>query len=170
MTIYWGDGTSAATAPSGGPFKEYSTGTTDGVASSSSTSWADMGISTSISVASGNKVYVNAMCNVASTSTIFLRLVRNSTAIALGTYVSGKEQATWGTYSGGAGGGGGPFYYGMASVNLAWLDTPGSGTMTYKVQWMVTQGAITAYRGRGVYEDQHYKARAPQFIHVAEVT
>lgn len=169
MTIYWGDGTSTSTHPSGGKILDYSAGTVTSTSSTTSTSWTDLGVTTSITVASGNKVFVTAMCNVASTSTVFLRLMRGSTAIAIGDSASGKQPATWGTYSGGAGGGGGPFYYGQASVILQWLDNPGSGTHAYHVEWMVTQGAITAYRGRGVYEDQHYKSRAPQFIQAMEL-
>ncbi len=170
MTIYWGDGTSTSTHPSGGKILDWAQGTSTGTTSTNSTSWNDTGISASLTVASGKKVLVQSMMTVAANSTMFLRLMRGGTAIALGASASSKQPCTWGAYSGAASGSGGSFYYGICPVNLQWIDDPGAGTHAYHVEWRVSASSITMYRGRSYYDgNTHYNYRTPCHLVALEI-
>jgi len=55
-------------------------------------------------------------------------------------------------------------------ASMEYLDSPGAGTHTYKLQWAVPSGATTAYFNRSFRDsDQAGEARTPSVITVMEV-
>ena len=173
MTIYFGDGTNLSTAPSSGKLKEVLQEYKSATASSTSSSWADVsGMSKSITVSDSNKVLVIVDAGWGATSTMYRRLLRGSTVIYGGGSTSNNYNCIGGGYMGNGGGTKGGYY--STDVECAiYLDDPGNGSHTYKIQW-IQNGGSTMYINRGhydrdVYTSDGYKSRTGSTITLIEV-
>ena len=173
MTIYFADGTNIATAPGEGKLKEVLQNYKAATVSSTSSSWADVsGLTKTITVSDSNKVLVLVSCGWGSNSTVYRRLLRGSTVIGGGTTFSNGRNGIGGGYGGNAGGSRGA-YYSTCVEGFVYLDDPGNGSHTYKVQW-VMEGGSTGYLNRGFYDRESYtgdgyKSRTGSTITVIEV-
>lgn len=91
-----------------------------------------------------DKVLVRAVlqvCQSAATDLLSLRLTRGGTVLAQGATAGSRTRTHAGIYQTSSG-------YGMATVVLEFLDTPGAGTHSYAVEVSIG-GGLTAYVNRG---------------------
>jgi hypothetical protein len=105
---------------------------TDAV-SLSSTSWADTGLSCTITPRTAtNKILVQYLLSMSVNGHGGCRLIRNSTAILLGDSSGSRTQATHWLWSQG----GTSFNYSMMPMNNCYLDSPATtSAVTYKLQF-----------------------------------
>ena len=147
MTIYFGDGSSQSAAGLSGTgkvLKVVQAVKTDAELITTGTTWADIDdLEIAITPSSSsNKIFI--MCDLAIASVncydTKLRLYRDSTNIYKGDSVTNYVDATKRSqvYDGSANG------YQMENIPLHFLDTPGAGAHTYKLQ-------ASSYSTVGVY-------------------
>ena len=112
--------------------------------------FTDIGLSTSITMrSSNNKVLVMFTGNGGSNAgTLFSRLIRGSTPICVGDAASGKIQASTPSSFFGDGN------HARAHV-MNFLDTPGGGTHTYKVQFASNAANWYINRSSNDYEGRY---------------
>jgi len=137
--------------------------------SSSSAVYADVtGLTVDITpVATSSKVLVMVTVNVGyDTGSIVFRLMRDSTAIAVGDAASNRAQCTFGTRTASS-------PYGLDVVNMkeSWLDSPSStSALTYKLQTHAT-GYTETIRVNSTNDDSDvvYSFRPVSTITVMEI-
>jgi hypothetical protein len=115
--------------------------TAPGRSTTTSTSWVDIGVTSSITPSlSSSKVLVMVSCGIGQTAvgyTTFVKLVRGSTDIAGGT-ASGGSPSVFGYHEGSASGNG---VDSGTSHSIQYIDSPASASaVTYKLMWYVNGG------------------------------
>ena len=110
------------------------------------TTWIDIpDLTVDITPAATSSKILVMMCVVGNgkpaASGAVLRIVRDSTAIALGDAAGSRVQATSSIYTG--------EYYGVQAGVMTWLDDPGLGVaITYKIQGFCTNATNTMHINR----------------------
>ena len=126
---------------SGGIIQLKSTSLSNALAMGTNSSFEDVtGFSVSITpTRADSKIFVMLCVNFSSAgaggSRVSFRLVRDSTAIAIGDAAGSREQVTGGSETSGGGGN-------MKNSSLNFLDSPSTtSAVTYKVQYIANDGA-----------------------------
>ncbi len=168
MTIYFGDGSSQASAGLSGAGKvlQVKEDTMTGINSSYSQSWTDTDLQIAITPSSSSsKIYIAAMVNASCQSTMLFRIVQSSNVMLVG---AGSDPCMWSQA-----GNNWSTYYGYESVYMSYLDSPSTtSSITYKVQYRNTHGNnYPIYLGRCARNgDTHYVWTTPNKITVMEVS
>lgn len=139
--------------------------------STSSQSFVDItDLSASITpISASNKILVCISINVSNNQHSDIRLLRGSTAIAIGDASSNQTRSTFHLYSGVSSSGMG---YHTFSSSMMWLDSPATtSSVTYKLQaanpW---SGAYSTYINRTHFDDDYaYNGRTPSTITLMEI-
>ena len=156
--------------PAGGKILQVQSVTKTSVFTTTSGSFTDItGLSVSITPAASSKVLVLGACQYSSSGSggnrQHIRLVRDSTAIAIGDAASNRSQSTFSSETSGGGGN-------MKNAALFYLDTHGangSTAVTYKFQAGALDGA-TFQLNQSVYDtDSSSYPRVASFLTVLEV-
>ena len=154
--------------PTGSVLQVVSATKTD-TASSSSYTFADItGLSVSITPSSAsNKILIIASINLAwanGVSKVGARLMRDSTAIAIGDTAGSRTRATGALYLG-------TDAYSSFTCSTNYLDSPAStSALTYKWQFNALDNAGTVYVNRGAIDtDAASSARTVSSITVMEI-
>ena len=112
-----------------------------------------------------NKILVMAyvvLGNTTSTAGSFFRVVRDSTAIGVGTAVGNRRSASGGTFPAGN--------YGTGGFGWHLLDSPSStSSLTYKIQISVESGYTATVGRSGEDSDVAFAGRYPSIITVMEI-
>jgi hypothetical protein len=120
-------------------------------------------------ISASNKILVCISINVSSSQHSDIRLVRNSTAIAIGDASSNQTRSTFHIYSGVSSSGMG---YHTFSSSMTWLDSPATtSSVTYKAQAANPySGGYATYVNR-TYQDEDYSfnGRTPSTITLMEI-
>ena len=160
-----GDG-SALTGISGGKVLQVVSATKTDTASTTSTTYGDItGLSVSITPSStSSKIYV--VFSVAagnSNGSANYRLVRNSTAIAIGDAAGSRTQSTISSQAGAGNR--------MEGLGSNYLDSPSTtSATTYKVQWRVQNSGTNIYLNRSASDsDNESHPRGSSTITVMEI-
>ena len=124
------------------------------------------GMSQDITMSSANnKVLVIIDLALAGNTYPNAYLKRGSNYLHRGDAASGRIQVLGGGYTGGTSA---PFYYGAWSLHKHYLDTPGTGTHTYKMAWAARSG--TCYlNGTGYNDATHHPERTASSLTLMEV-
>lgn len=159
-----------AVSRSGGILQVVSTTKTDTFSATSSAFTDVTGLSATITPRStSSKIYVAVSANISGNDNavrIFLRTMRDSTAINVGDAAGSRVRATWQGYVTTSAG---TNKYGTESVNGTILDSPSTtSSVTYKVQVSATSGAVYINRN-GEDTDATTQARTPSTITLIEV-
>ena len=120
-------------------------------------------------ISASNKILVCISINVSSSQHSDIRLVRNSTAIAIGDASSNQTRSTFHIYSGVNSSGMG---YHTFSSSMMWLDSPATtSSVTYKVQAANPySGGYATYVNRTYQDDDYsYNGRTPSTITLMEI-
>jgi hypothetical protein len=119
---------------------------------------------------SSNKVLAICSTCFSATSSTYIVLYRGATRIGAGDAATDKLQVMYGGYPGssGVGGADGPMAYGSWAHTHTILDTPGSGTHTYKLRW-VSESNNTKRLNTG-YGNADHSGRGVSTITLMEVT
>jgi hypothetical protein len=132
-----------------------------------SSSFTDVtGASVTITPSSAsNKIFVTAYTTIGGTTatiSILFRVLRNGTAIGIGTGVSNRPSSSGGFFP--------PGTWGISGNGWHHLDTPSStSALTYKIQ-VAAESGFTATVGRsGSDGDVTYTGRYPTMITVTEI-
>ena len=111
-----------------------------------------------------NKILVMAyvvLGNTTSTAGSFFRVVRDSTAIGVGTAVGNRRSASGGAFSAN---------YGTGGFGWHLLDSPSStSSLTYKIQISVESGYTATVGRSGEDNDIAFAGRYPSIITVMEI-
>ena len=121
-------------------------GTFTGTNDTTGTGLVDTGVTKNITVTGSNKVLVSYTCYMSAKSGVYgvrTVLVRGSTQIFLGDQPSTGLRATGGGWTNNSLGD-----YTTWNHSNTFLDTPGAGTHTYKVQISSSNSSYTAYFNR----------------------
>jgi hypothetical protein len=137
--------------------------------STTSTTFVDVtGLSVSITPASAsNKILVMVSVSVGPDQHSDLRILRDSTAIAIGDTAGARTRSTNHFYRGFTGG-----QYDVIPSNMVWLDSPATtSALTYKIQvGNPYSGAYTTTINRTAHDgDFSYNARTVSTITVMEI-
>jgi hypothetical protein len=138
--------------------------------STSSTSFVDItGMTATITPTSASNKILVLVDGKFSASTAsagsFIKLVRNSTDIYVGTSVGSSVACSYGFMPNGAN----VFYYGQAQMCQQFLDSPATtSATTYKLQWYVYTGG-TCYLNQSAYDGVAYNPRTASSITLMEV-
>ncbi len=166
MTIHWGDGTTTDSHPSGGKIQQVVAATKTDTATTTNSSFHDIsGMSVNITPSSSsNKILIMVSIRTTSNNHSSCRLLRDSTAIAIGDSSGSRTRASTGeAYDLGNS-------YRSQDTSIHWLDSPSTTSqITYKMQWKSTSG-VTVYINR-IRNDSDNAAysRAASSIVVMEV-
>lgn len=139
-------------------------------ASRHNTSYGDTGLSQAITTTGSNKVLVRLFIQwgVEAGHAVSFRLARTTggtttNTIFLGDDGNSRDRVTLGGLAANA-----PWEVNPGSMEF--LDSPGAGTHTYKLQWATPSGATVAYFNRSFRDnDAAGEARTPSAITVMEV-
>lgn len=140
---------------------------------STSTSYADVtGLSATITpTSSSNKIYVMVHVNSsADTRYCHFRLLRGSTNIAVGTDITGSQDAV--SFTAGSNSSNSYDDFVLRNQSIAILDSPSTtSATTYKIQGKISYSTGNFYINRTVYTDttSSYVARAASTITLYEV-
>ena len=156
-----------ALAGSGGVLQVVSTTKTD-TFTSTSTSFVDItGLSVSITPTSATSkilIMYSLMASPSSSSFPLIRLVRNSTAIAVGDAAGSRTQVSSTAWAPGAGGN----IMDMQSMNF--LDSPATtSSTTYKLQIYSQNGTTQVINRNGRDDNADYEPRAVSTITAMEI-
>tara|TARA_B100000287_G_scaffold146467_2_gene138179 strand:+ start:1533 stop:2186 length:654 start_codon:yes stop_codon:yes gene_type:complete len=133
-------GDNSWSTPSGGLIKQLKVVNKSDVWSTTSTSWTDItdfSITTDALSSASNKILVsyNIGLTGGNNDQFYLRILRGSTPIAIGDEAGNRVRlTTWAIDSSGSN----PDF-----MSAEWLDTPGSGAHTYKVQHRHYNSGVT---------------------------
>jgi hypothetical protein len=129
--------------PSGLMFNFQQMAKTD-AAATTSTSYADTGLSVSITPTSASHtVLVRAVMQVSTTNTAIanFRLLRGATAIALGDAAGSRTRSSASAYT--------AINSQLISIVIEWVDSPSTTSeTTYKVQWASNNSGVGVYLNR----------------------
>lgn len=168
MTIYFGDGSSQAAAAAGGGkiLQVLSVHKSDFISYASTTEADISGMSQAITMTdSSNKVLVIADLALAGNTYPNVYLKRDANYLHQGDAATSRIPVLGGGYTGGSTA---PFYYGAWGLHKHYLDTPGTGTHTYKIAWIARSG--TAYlNGTGYNDGTHHPERTASSLTLMEV-
>lgn len=120
-------------------------------------------------ISASNKILVCISINVSSNQHSDIRLVRGSTAIAIGDASGNQTRSTFHIYSGVNTSGMG---YHTFSSSMMWLDSPATtSSVTYKVQAANPySGSYATYINRTYQDDDYsYNGRTPSTITLMEI-
>ena len=139
-------------------------------ASRHNTSYGDTGLSQAITTTGSNKVLVRLFIQwgVEAGHAVSFRLARTTggtttNTIFIGDDGNSRDRVTLGGLAANA-----PWEVNPGSIEF--LDSPGAGTHTYKLQWATPSGATVAYFNRSFRDnDAGGEARTPSAITVMEV-
>ena len=93
-------------------------------------------------------------------------LKRGTNYLHQGDEASGRQPVLGGGYTGSSYS---PFYYGAWTLHKTFLDTPGSGTHTYKIAWKARSG--TCYlNGTGYNDATHHPERSASSLTLMEIS
>ena len=135
------------------------------IATTTSTSMADMGLSIAITpAATSSKILVSAVVHISSetsSNVSFVQLVRTTTAIGIGDAASSRIRSSTCTMS-----------YNdtdLIGTMIDYLDSPGVDVATtYKLQWMVSNGGANLNHSQAD-DDNVHQARTISTIRVMEI-
>mgnify|MGYP003131698840 CR=1 FL=1 len=139
-------------------------------ASRHDTAYGDTGLSQAITTTGSNKVLVRLFIQwgVEAGHAVSFRLARTTggtttNTLFLGDDANSRDRVTLGGLAANA-----PWEVNTGSMEF--LDSPGAGTHTYKLQWQTPSGATVAYFNRSFRDnDAAGEARTPSAITVMEV-
>ena len=161
-------GMTSASMPTGAVLQVVSTTKTD-TFTTSSNSFVDItGMSVSITPSStSSKIYVTANANVgndAGTYGSFVRLVRDSTAIAVGDSSGSRTVcSTYMSYDGNQ-------YRISGAASILYLDSPNTtSAVTYKLQMFSESASVTTFNRSGGDNDSSDRGRMASTITVMEI-
>ena len=131
MTLYFGDGTTITTAPTGGKVVQMVSSTKTGTFTSTTRdAWLDVGLNVTITpTSSSNKVYVMAISRMSVSNHATSRVARGSTGIGIGDADGNRTRSSFGeSYHLGN-------QYRSMDSPMYYLDSPNTtSAITYKVQ------------------------------------
>ena len=118
-----------------------------------------------------NKVLVIPNIMVSSSNMSWLKLIRNTggtdTDLGKGDAATNKRDIYWGAYGGGSSVG--PMYFGVMPITGQYLDSPGAGTHSYRLQFASDGTSYTMYINRSAYDADPYHPRAQSAITLLEL-
>tara|TARA_B100000214_G_scaffold133863_1_gene95203 strand:- start:326 stop:1102 length:777 start_codon:yes stop_codon:yes gene_type:complete len=163
-------GASLTNLPASGKILQVQSVTKTSVFTTTSGSFTDItGLSVSITPAASSKVLVLGACQYSSSGSggnrQHIRLVRDSTAIAIGDAASNRSQSTFSSETSGGGGN-------MKNASLFYLDTHGangSTAVTYKFQAGALDGGTFQLNQSVADTDISSYPRVASFLTVIEV-
>ena len=158
------------TNPKAGNIIQVLQSTKTDTASRHNTSYGDAGLSQAITTTGSNKVLIRLFIQwgVEAGHAVSFRLARvtggtTTNTIFLGDDGNSRDRVTLGGLAANA-----PWEVNPGSIEF--LDSPGAGTHTYKLQWATPSGATVAYLNRSFRDnDAAGEARTPSAITVMEV-
>lgn len=133
---------------------------------SGAVNWYDVsGLSVSITINNNSsKVYIDSVINGSSGNHSAVRLVRGTSALGVGNSVGSRAVATAGGFWGAGGNGDG-----LTVSKISYLDNPGIGTHTYKIQVCHPQGSTIAINGTWNNADAYWTFRTSSTITAMEI-
>ena len=140
-------------------------------ASTGSNSYGDLsGMSQEITTTGSNKVLVRIFIQWGAEAghSVLFRLARTTSGSTTNTLLIGDDSSSRSRVT--VGGLAANANWEINPSSMEFLDSPGAGTHTYKVQWAVPSGATTVYFNRSHRDNNDAgEARTPSVITVMEI-